>query len=48
VPEGPGLGVTVDEAKVAKYHAAYRERGQYLPYALASMGTEDPGWQRRR
>ena len=32
VPEGVGLGVVVDEGKVAKYHAAYREGGQFLPY----------------
>jgi glucarate dehydratase len=47
VPEGAGLGVEVDEAKVRKYHAHYRERGQYLPYAIESMGKEDPGWKPR-
>lgn len=28
----PGLGVEVDEAKVAKYHEAYRRRGEFPPY----------------
>ncbi len=32
VPEGVGLGVEVDEEKVAMYHALYREQGQFLPY----------------
>jgi L-alanine-DL-glutamate epimerase-like enolase superfamily enzyme len=32
VPEGVGLGVVVDEEKVAKYHEVYREGGQFLPY----------------
>jgi L-alanine-DL-glutamate epimerase-like enolase superfamily enzyme len=30
--EGPGLGVTVDEAKLARYHEAYRRDGQFLPF----------------
>lgn len=29
---GSGLGIEVDEEKVARYHALYRERGQFLPY----------------
>jgi L-alanine-DL-glutamate epimerase-like enolase superfamily enzyme len=48
VPDGAGLGVTVDEAKVKKYHEHYRERGQFLPYALGSMGAEDPSWRKSR
>lgn len=32
VPEGAGLGVSVDEDLVAQYHEVYRERGQFLPY----------------
>jgi L-alanine-DL-glutamate epimerase-like enolase superfamily enzyme len=28
----PGLGVEVDEKKVAKYHAAYRRAGEFPPY----------------
>jgi glucarate dehydratase len=30
--ERPGLGVEVDEEKLRKYHAAYRQHGQFLPY----------------
>ena len=30
--ERPGLGVDVDERKVALYHEAYRRDGQFLPY----------------
>lgn len=30
--EGPGLGIEVDEDKVARYHEAYRRHGQFLPY----------------
>jgi hypothetical protein len=26
------LGVTVDEAKLARYHAAYRAHGEFPPY----------------
>lgn len=31
-PDRPGLGVDVDEDKVAAYHDAYRREGQFLPY----------------
>lgn len=31
--EGPGLGVSVDEAKLRQYREAYLRDGQYLPYA---------------
>ena len=31
--EAPGLGVEVDEDKLARYHAAYRRDGQFLPWA---------------
>jgi L-Ala-D/L-Glu epimerase len=30
--EGPGLGVTVDEAKLKRYHEAYRAHGEFPPY----------------
>lgn len=33
LPEGPGLGVEVDEARVAEAAARYRAEGPYLPYA---------------
>ncbi|HKX11114.1 MAG TPA: mandelate racemase/muconate lactonizing enzyme family protein [Stellaceae bacterium] len=29
---GPGLGVTVDEQKLARYHADYRAHGEFPPY----------------
>ncbi|MFO0966363.1 MAG: mandelate racemase/muconate lactonizing enzyme family protein [Gemmataceae bacterium] len=35
VPCGSGLGIEVDEEKVARYHQAYLERGQFLPYDTA-------------
>jgi L-Ala-D/L-Glu epimerase len=38
VPEGSGLCVEVDEAKVGLYHQLYRERGQFQPYDLALIG----------
>ena len=30
--DAPGLGVTVDEAKLARYHEAYRAHGEFPPY----------------
>lgn len=30
--ERPGLGVDVDEDKVARYHADYRAQGDFKPY----------------
>ena len=36
VIDGPGLGITVDEAKLHRVHEVYHERGQYLPYDQAS------------
>ena len=30
--EVPGLGIAVDEAKLARYHEAFRRDGQFLPY----------------
>ena len=30
--EKPGLGVEVDEEKLAKYHEEYVREGQFLPY----------------
>jgi glucarate dehydratase len=33
VPDGPGLGVAVDEARLARFAADYRRHGQFLPYA---------------
>lgn len=40
VPEGCGLGIEVDEGKVARYHELYRQRGQFTPYDPALIGTD--------
>ena len=40
VPDAPGLGVTLDRAKVAQYHDLYRELGGY-PY---DRDPGRPGW----
>ena len=31
--EGPGLGIEIDEDKLARYREAFRRDGQFLPYA---------------
>ncbi len=31
--EAPGLGIEIDEAKLRRYHEAFRRDGQFLPYA---------------
>ena len=31
--ERPGLGIEIDETKLARYHEAFRRDGQFLPYA---------------
>ncbi len=33
IPDGPGLGVEVDENKLRRFHEAYRRDGQFLPYS---------------
>jgi L-alanine-DL-glutamate epimerase-like enolase superfamily enzyme len=43
----PGLGIDVDEAKVARWHEHYREVGQFLPYQPSQLAAEDPEWHRR-
>jgi L-Ala-D/L-Glu epimerase len=40
VPERPGIGVEIVADKLTKYHQLYRERGQFLPYDPALLGTE--------
>jgi glucarate dehydratase len=40
VPDAPGLGVTLDRAKLAQYHELYRELGGY-PY---DRDPGRPGW----
>jgi glucarate dehydratase len=45
IPAGPGLGVEVDEEKLARYHDNYRRIGQYLPYQPDRLAAEDPDWR---
>jgi L-alanine-DL-glutamate epimerase-like enolase superfamily enzyme len=33
IPDAPGLGVAVDEAKLQCFHERYRRDGQFLPYS---------------
>lgn len=40
VPEGSGIGIEVDEEKVARYHELYKQRGQFLPYDPKFIGKE--------
>ena len=40
LPDGIGLGIEVDEDKVACYHELYRERGQFLPYDPTAVTKE--------
>ena len=40
VPDGPGLGVTLDRERVARYHALYRELGGYA----YDRDPGRPGW----
>jgi L-alanine-DL-glutamate epimerase-like enolase superfamily enzyme len=37
VPEGPGLGIDVDEEKVRRYHECYQRDGQFVPYDPAHL-----------
>jgi L-alanine-DL-glutamate epimerase-like enolase superfamily enzyme len=36
-PEGPGLGIEVDEDKLRHYHECYRRSGQFVPYDPALL-----------
>jgi glucarate dehydratase len=40
VPDAPGLGITLDRDKLARYHELYRELGGY-PY---DRDPGRPGW----
>jgi glucarate dehydratase len=42
VPEGPGLGVELDEEKMEKYERFYQEKGDY--YARFHQDPKRPGW----
>jgi L-alanine-DL-glutamate epimerase-like enolase superfamily enzyme len=44
VPSGPGLGIEVDPGKLSQYHENYRRIGQYQPYQMESLASEDPDW----
>jgi L-alanine-DL-glutamate epimerase-like enolase superfamily enzyme len=38
VPARPGIGVTLDAARLAQHHAYYQAHGEFLPYTLDSAG----------
>jgi L-alanine-DL-glutamate epimerase-like enolase superfamily enzyme len=40
VPTGNGLGIEIDQDKLAHYHELYRQRGQFLPYDPCLIGKE--------
>jgi glucarate dehydratase len=42
VPEGPGLGVALDEEKMEKYGRLYQEKGDY--YARFHQDPKRPDW----
>lgn len=42
VPEGPGLGVALDEVKMARYEKLYEEKGDY--FARFQPDPRRPGW----
>jgi glucarate dehydratase len=42
VPEGPGLGVELDEEKMARYEAYFEEKGDY--YARFHQDPRRPEW----
>jgi glucarate dehydratase len=46
VPAGPGLGVELDEDKVARAHEAYKKCGMTERDDAATMRLFEPGWAR--
>jgi len=40
VPDKPGIGVDIDESKLARYHELYEKQGQFPPYDPALLGTD--------
>ena len=40
-PRGNGLGVRVDEEKVARYRRLFEKYGQYLPYQENELASEE-------
>ena len=45
VPAGPGLGVTIDQAELARMHAQYLACGLHYRDDAAEMQKIEPGWQ---
>jgi len=46
VPNGPGLGVEIDETRLKRYHEMYLEQGEagFAGYAIISADTNRPTW----
>jgi glucarate dehydratase len=42
VPDGPGLGVEVDEAALREAGDRYQSEGQFLPYEAAQLADDQP------
>lgn len=40
VPEGPGIGIEVDEEKLGRYHEQFLRMGQFVPYDPNLVGTD--------
>jgi glucarate dehydratase len=40
-PAGPGLGLTIDDEKVARYRRLFDKYGQYLPYQAHDLAHEE-------
>jgi len=45
LPKSPGLGVEIDEARLAKAHALYLEHGLGARDDAAAMQFLMPGWK---
>lgn len=41
VPQGPGLGIRLDEEKVRRYHRLYEATGQFMPYKPEMLAREE-------
>ena len=39
-PDKPGIGVDIDESKLARYHELYEKQGQFPPYDPSLLGTD--------
>jgi glucarate dehydratase len=47
VPDGPGVGVSLDRDKVARAHEVYRKCGMRERDDAFTMGLVEPGWRKR-